>query len=80
MTICPRFMPYIDVKGRSIGKNRIMHSIRYEKHSLKWLFDEIDEYYEDTKDEKKLGRIKYTEILDGIANGTIKAEELGMKM
>lgn len=52
--------------------------IRYERHSAKKIYYSQQEYLNDTADEQNLGK-KYSEILDGIEQGEIDYQILGLK-
>lgn len=71
-------MPYMDVGARKSLK--IKQNFRYDKHSLQRYFYEPKEIIMETQDERKFKGIKYTEILDKLANGTIKVENLGINL
>ncbi|CAG9811153.1 unnamed protein product [Chironomus riparius] len=52
----------------------------YEKHTLRQLYYEHEEEEQEFEDEMKFGNISYAEFLDRIENGSIKPEQLGIKI
>lgn len=52
----------------------------YEKHTLRRIKYENEEYLNDTQDERRFGNIFYEQFLDRIENFSIKPEELGSKL
>lgn len=53
---------------------------RHDKHTLRKSFYEIEEVRAEFLNEYKIENTRYVNILDRIENGSIKAEELGIKL
>ena len=78
VTICPDLLPYIprNVVIKSYGVNKFFI---YEKNTLLRYYYEHPEYLQETLDEAKYG-FDYVDILKKIGNGSINAQDLGVKM
>lgn len=76
VTVCPRHKFQI---ARSPFRSRQKHH-KYEKHSLSLLHYEHEEEVEEFVDERRFRNISYVEFLDRIDNGSIKPDNLGLKL
>lgn len=79
VTVCPQpnfqFTRGNRPKARQWGVR-----VQNEKHTTGIIFLEIPEVGPEFVDEIKYGNISYAEFVDRIENGSIKPEDLGMKM
>lgn len=86
VTVCPEFKTnllrftipqYVPKNLRHLTRKNYGY---YEKHTLRKLMYENEEYLNDTQDERRFGNIYYDQFLDRIENLSIKPEELGLKL
>ena len=77
MTVCPQWNLF-RIPDSAYSFRQKHYS--YEKHTLRQLYYEHEEEEQEFEDEMKFGNISYAEFLDRIENGSIKPEQLGIKM
>lgn len=75
--MCPQFSSFKGYKNRNGVGPAIYY---YEKHTLRKIFLEYEEFITIIPDEYKLKIDSYDDLLDLVENGTLKAEELDIQL
>jgi len=81
--VCPKFKTnLLHYKIKKDPKRLKLTEVNayYEKHTLRRIAYENEEYLNDTQDERRFGNIFYEQFLDKVENLSIKPEELGSKL
>lgn len=75
--MCPHFSPTRKFIGRKTGDNAIYY---YEKHTMRKVYLEDLERQYILRDEYRMRNKNYINILEQIANGTLRPQKLGIDM